>query len=203
MLVLSRRQSEEVLFPGLGITIKVTHVKGRTVCLGIDAPDEIRIIRAELDDYDDHEVKQNHPRPIDQLKRPRNLPGQTRKCLEEANLAIRLAQNQLGQHLTESAGRALEDALDCLDNLENAIGHRDEPFVSSSIGESKPRYHCSSKMAEIDVGKTRQFETLSNQRPVRLDWFGRADSTAPSNTENSAQTGMCSDIPCASSSPML
>ncbi len=48
MLILSRREAEKVLFPGLGISVEITRVQGRSVRLGIQAPDEIRIIRGIL-----------------------------------------------------------------------------------------------------------------------------------------------------------
>lgn len=66
MLVLSRRASEEVIFPGLGISIEVIQVKGSTVRLGIKAPRHIRVLRGELDfrdQWDDFEVEV----PIEQI----------------------------------------------------------------------------------------------------------------------------------------
>lgn len=48
MLVLSRRENEQVLFPELGITIKVIKTKGNQVRLGISAPESIKILRGEL-----------------------------------------------------------------------------------------------------------------------------------------------------------
>ena len=48
MLVLSRRTDETISLPDLGITIKVVKVKGKTVSIGIEAPDQIRILRGEL-----------------------------------------------------------------------------------------------------------------------------------------------------------
>lgn len=47
MLVLSRRKHEEIVLPGLGITIKVLNVRGKTALIGIDAPVEIKILRQE------------------------------------------------------------------------------------------------------------------------------------------------------------
>lgn len=52
MLVLSRRTSEEILVPSLGITLKVISIKGGTVRLGITAPDNVQILRGELLDSD-------------------------------------------------------------------------------------------------------------------------------------------------------
>ena len=52
MLVLSRRQNEQIVFPELGITIDVVRVKGKTVRLGIKAPDSVQIKRGELAAFD-------------------------------------------------------------------------------------------------------------------------------------------------------
>lgn len=48
MLVLSRRPDQQVEFPGIGVSLKVLTVKGRVVKLGIEAPDEIQIVRPEV-----------------------------------------------------------------------------------------------------------------------------------------------------------
>ena len=48
MLVLSRRENEEILFPELGITVKVIKTKGNQVRLGISAPESIKVLRGEL-----------------------------------------------------------------------------------------------------------------------------------------------------------
>jgi carbon storage regulator len=47
MLVLSRRLGEQVVL-GNGITLTVVEVKGNRVRLAFDAPDQVRILRAEL-----------------------------------------------------------------------------------------------------------------------------------------------------------
>jgi carbon storage regulator CsrA len=48
MLVLSRRESEKIFFPDLGISLEIVRVKGNTVRVGIDAPQEVRVLRGEL-----------------------------------------------------------------------------------------------------------------------------------------------------------
>lgn len=48
MLVLSRRQSEKVDFPSLGISVEVLRIAGNSVQIGIDAPPSVRILRHEL-----------------------------------------------------------------------------------------------------------------------------------------------------------
>jgi carbon storage regulator len=47
MLTLSRKPGEQVVI-GNGITLTVVEVKGNRVRLAFDAPDQVRILRAEL-----------------------------------------------------------------------------------------------------------------------------------------------------------
>jgi len=55
MLILSRREQESIVFPKLGIRVQVTRVKGKAVSIGVDAPDDIRVLRGEL--FGDGELK--------------------------------------------------------------------------------------------------------------------------------------------------
>jgi carbon storage regulator CsrA len=50
MLVLSRKLHEKITLPTVGATIEVVQIKGGTVRLGIDAPPDLAILRAELAD---------------------------------------------------------------------------------------------------------------------------------------------------------
>jgi carbon storage regulator len=47
MLVLSRKLGQKVVI-GNGVTVTVVAVTGNRVRVGIDAPDQVRILRAEL-----------------------------------------------------------------------------------------------------------------------------------------------------------
>ena len=47
MLVLTRKAEEKIIIAG-GITLTVVSIIGNKVRLGIDAPDHVRILRAEL-----------------------------------------------------------------------------------------------------------------------------------------------------------
>ena len=48
MLVLSRRPGEKVLFPDFNTAVQVVSVKGSTIRLGIEAPSEVKVLRAEI-----------------------------------------------------------------------------------------------------------------------------------------------------------
>jgi carbon storage regulator CsrA len=50
MLVLSRRLNEKLLFPGLHTSIQVISIKAGLVRLGIDAPDNVHVLREEVPD---------------------------------------------------------------------------------------------------------------------------------------------------------
>ena len=49
MLVLSRKEGDEILLPELDIVVRVLKIRGKGVSIGIEAPRGIRIIRSELD----------------------------------------------------------------------------------------------------------------------------------------------------------
>jgi carbon storage regulator CsrA len=49
--VLSRKRDQEVRLPDLGISLKVLKIKGKTVQIGIDAPEEVQVLRGELDEF--------------------------------------------------------------------------------------------------------------------------------------------------------
>ena len=139
MLVLSRREDEKVLFPALGIAVEVTRVQGKTVRLGIDAPNEIRIVRGELDQFESGNFVSKGPSlNFDQTR--------IQRCLDAANLAIHLASNQLKQELNEKAELALENALQCLEELElAAVGHSPAASETSAVREAGTKYRVSAK----------------------------------------------------------
>lgn len=50
MLVLSRRVHEKLVLPDLNATIEVVDIRGQTVRLRFDAPEELRVLREEVPD---------------------------------------------------------------------------------------------------------------------------------------------------------
>ncbi|MBO0699924.1 MAG: carbon storage regulator [Zavarzinella sp.] len=57
MLVLSRREGEEILVPDCGVTVKVLSVQGNKIRLGIRAPAEVEVLRGELWDRELQEAR--------------------------------------------------------------------------------------------------------------------------------------------------
>jgi len=56
MLVLSRKKNQSIVIDG-GIEIQILQLKGGTVKIGINAPDNIRIVRGELEQYSDEKIE--------------------------------------------------------------------------------------------------------------------------------------------------
>ena len=48
MLVLTRKLGQEIVFPDLGITVRIVDITRGQVRVGVDAPREIQVLRAEL-----------------------------------------------------------------------------------------------------------------------------------------------------------
>ena len=75
MLVLSRKVGEKILISE-DIEITVTRIYNGRVCIGISAPQEVAIRRAELPARNGDSVSHNVNRPKDSGKRPRREIGQ-------------------------------------------------------------------------------------------------------------------------------
>ena len=60
MLVLTRKAGEKVVI-GDGITVTVLEVTGNRIRVGIDAPEDVRILRAELACWQDEPAPRDEP----------------------------------------------------------------------------------------------------------------------------------------------
>ncbi len=60
MLVLSRKVGETIHIDGQ-IKVKVVKINGNRVKIGIEAPDEVQIVRSELDDWSELSFDRHAP----------------------------------------------------------------------------------------------------------------------------------------------
>ena len=51
MLVLARKKGETIRLPDVDVTIHISDIRGRTVRVGIEAPEQITVIRGELEEH--------------------------------------------------------------------------------------------------------------------------------------------------------
>ena len=90
MLVLSRKETDKIMFPTLGITVEVLRIRGNTARLGIDAPSDIPIQRHELADLKSIDFSSEE----DDRAKLSGLLHAVRRRLDSAALAL----NRLHQH---------------------------------------------------------------------------------------------------------
>lgn len=111
MLVLSRKENQRVLFPNLGITCEIVKIAGNAVRVGIDAPDDVRIVREEIAGTD----------VLEQAQQTRQRSHELRNRLNRAGLALHVVQKQLDRGLSDQAQQTLERALHEFSELDQLV----------------------------------------------------------------------------------
>lgn len=118
MLVLSRRTGEEIVFPTLGIKVRMVKAEGNTARLGIEAPRHVPVFRAELLQGEEAAA----------------LSDESRAAAHE--LCNRLSKVTLSLHLFErlwQAGRS-GDAQAAFARVMDALSGLDRDCVLRSVG---------------------------------------------------------------------
>ncbi len=93
MLVLTRRPDEEFTFPGLNITVKVLSVSGNKIRIGIDAPQDISVVRREVLERDEFLKREaeslSEPSEMVTPKKPRKT---CRKPMQQSSTVTKTSQ---------------------------------------------------------------------------------------------------------------
>jgi two-component system, OmpR family, response regulator len=116
MLVISRRVTEKILFPGIQATVEVIAVRGNVVRLGIAAPLHVAVMRDEVKDRPSRQAAMAEPAPQTQPL-ARELVHALRNRLNAAALGLVLLrkQHQLGLNNTlESTINKIEGEMDAI-----------------------------------------------------------------------------------------
>jgi carbon storage regulator CsrA len=124
MLVLSRKQSQRIVFPHLKIAVEVVRVSGKVVRLGVEAPSEIKVLREEVATPEDFELEQT----ADNRKQVHDLRNQ----LHTANLYLHLLQKQIEKQRFDDAEQTIDEAL-------IKFAEVDQMAAIAAAGESHPR----------------------------------------------------------------
>jgi carbon storage regulator CsrA len=129
MLVLARRLNEKILFPTLGVTIQVVGAKPGLVRLGIDAPDDVAVLREEVLHRTLEAAQQSDAaRPPVSL---REFGRQLQLRLHSSSLSLALLQRQLRAGLHSD----METTLARLDNDLTALRQQ----VAGALDSVQPR----------------------------------------------------------------
>jgi carbon storage regulator CsrA len=135
MLVLARRPGQKILFPSLGISVEVLRSRGSVMRLGIEAPDDVAVLRDE--------VLHKIPDPAEQLSNPaeqtddgpepatqRQRRHDWRNKLNLVTLKLQLLQRQLELGQANDPEQALSEVFAELSELEQS--------TADSVVESVP-----------------------------------------------------------------
>ncbi|MCA9024315.1 MAG: response regulator [Planctomycetaceae bacterium] len=114
MLVLSRKPEQDFRFPSLGVVVRLLSVKGRAARIGIEAPDDISIIRGEV------------APTIDNLPvKPNDLTThEWKNRLNEIKLGLTLAQRNFELGNLDEGQETLVQAIHALSQVEAANSQR-------------------------------------------------------------------------------
>jgi carbon storage regulator CsrA len=116
--------NEAIVLPGIRTSIRVVSLKPGVVRLGIEAPREVNVVRAELEDQQPRERKETS-----------GLRRLTSDRLRTAGMALGLARLQLDAGQTEDVQRTLAQA-----HLEiQQLRKRLEPTTRRPTSHSRPR----------------------------------------------------------------
>lgn len=120
MLVLSRRPGEKFLFPGLGVSVEVLRSRGNIVRLGIDAPDNITVLRGEIATRDKESIGADQISPLvnETIAIQRHA---LQNQLNHLTLKLELLKRQLKAGVADAPDRTLSEAIADLSDLENTL----------------------------------------------------------------------------------
>lgn len=125
MLVLSRRLNEKILLPGINTAIQVVSVKPGVVRLGIDAPPDVAILRAELRDKK-AEWSEPAAEPVDA-----DCARLVRRRIQVARAGVAQLQRQLERGLAQDAAVTLDKLEEDLQLLERRLAAPAQPPAQS------------------------------------------------------------------------
>ena len=112
MLVVTRKPSEKIVFPTLGVTVHILRSTGRAIRVGVEAPPDVKILRDEIAAAATAPAAARPPVPVD-----RHALANT---LSKLTLAVHLARKQWAAGRPALADAALANALQALEALEQS-----------------------------------------------------------------------------------
>jgi carbon storage regulator CsrA len=126
MLILSRKQGQKIVFPTVAATVQIVRVQGNTVRLGIDAPDDLPVVREEL-----LNAAANLPRGLGSMSS--SLEHLLRNQLQTTSVGLALLRGQISQGLLADAEVTIERLCDESARLRDRFNALDRPQTLPKI----------------------------------------------------------------------
>lgn len=139
MLVLSRRPDQQVVFPGLGIKVRLLRIQGQTARLGIEAPPQIEVLRDEIAPAIDQAAV------AAALVSNEELSHQLRNRLNAATLAAHMLEHHWQRGNTSEGQAMLERIRSELSGIEADLRTHDELVAPTKPATRTKRAEKSSK----------------------------------------------------------
>lgn len=128
MLVITRRSSDRISFPQVGVTIHFIRVQGGSAKVGVDAPKDIKIVRDEV--ADDPEAAALLRKQW--LRLPKEVRHEIRNELHAVSVGVHLYREQLKAGVHNEAGETFAQ-------IQDAIRRIDENEVLNRPNNDKPQ----------------------------------------------------------------
>lgn len=130
MLVITRRSSDRISFPQLGITVHFIRVQGSAAKVGVDAPRDIAIVRDEVADDAEAAAKLRSQ----WLTLPRKVRHDIRNELHTLSIAVHLFREQQRAGLDAEANETFDQIQATLDKLgDNRVLRRPDDGETRTI----------------------------------------------------------------------
>lgn len=129
MLVLSRKESERLVFPTLGVSVEVVRIQGKKARLGIDAPPDVPVLRQEMLDLKSLEFAP------DEETSSHKLAALTKVVQQKLDSSAQ-ALNLLHEHLDNGDHAAQSLVLDVFRELRNLEREVNEIVADEATGQT-------------------------------------------------------------------
>ncbi len=180
MLVLTRRNDESIVFPEIGVTVSVLRIRGNVVKVGINAPDDVTVLRKEvLDD----------PTQESALAGRKQQRHDVLNQLHTLKLALHLVDRQLAAGNQVEANKLLERIVKGFAALEDLVDPRGASRAKIAASQNGDE---SSRQALLVEDDPNQSELLAGY--LKLSGFDVTVAGDGDEALQALQTGATPDV---------